>query len=574
VDQLIGQMDIAEKVGQVALVEKGSIKDPADIKRYALGGLLSGGGGYPTPNTPENWAKMVNDYQSQALQTRLAIPMIYGVDAVHGHAAVYGATVFPHNIGLGAANDPALTERIGVATAKEMIATGIYWNYSPVVAVVQDVRWGRTYEAFGEQTALVSTHGVALVKGLQGAGVGKPGSVLATVKHFVGDGGTAWGSSTTENFKIDQGVTPGTEAALRAIHLPPYQAAIKTGARSIMVSFSSALGVKMHAQRYLITEVLKGELGFSGFVVSDWAALDQLPGDAYQQVVTGMNAGLDMIMIPSDYKKFTTLLTQAVEKGDVPMSRLDDAVRRILRVKVEMGLFDRPMSDRSFLPTLRSPEHRALAREAVSKSLVLLKHENAVLPLAQTLPTLYVAGKAADDLGIQSGGWTIEWQGKEGNIIPGRTILGGLQEVAPLTKVTYDRNGNFSERGTVGIVVVGEIPYAEGHGDSATLALSPFDLRLTGKVRGQVDRLIVIVMAGRPVILTDILPQADAVIMAWLPGGEGAGVADVLFGKRGFTGKLPVTWPRAVTQLPFDLAQVNSLTGEASPLYPFGYGLN
>lgn len=466
VDALLAQMTLAEKIGQMTQVEKNSIKR-GDITKYFIGSLLSGGGGYPSPNTGAAWAKMVDGFQQEALATRLAIPLIYGVDAVHGHNNVYGATIFPHNIGLGATRDADLVRRIGEATALEMAATGIPWNFAPVVAVPQDIRWGRTYEGYSENIDLVSTLGVAFIKGLQ-SGAGQP--MLATPKHFIGDGGTAWGTSQASGGKLDQGDTPMDEAALRTRFLPPYQAAIAAGAQSIMVSFSSWNGTKLHAHRYLLTDVIKGELGFQGFLISDWQAIDQIPGDYAADVATAINAGLDMIMVPYDYRRFITTLTTAVETGTVPQERIDDAVRRILRVKVALGLFEHPYADPSLIDQVGSAAHRALAREAVRKSLVLLKNENQSLPLAKETPLIFVAGAAANDIGIQSGGWTIEWQGKTGKITAGTTIVAGIQAaVGATTRVEYSAAGNFAKlvdaqgqplQADVGIAVVGERPYA------------------------------------------------------------------------------------------------------------------
>ncbi|MFN8420872.1 MAG: glycoside hydrolase family 3 protein [Anaerolineae bacterium] len=571
---LLARMTIDEKIGQMVQVEKGSIS-PDDIRDLALGSLLSGGGGAPSGvNSAENWAKMVDGYQKYALETRLAIPLIYGVDAVHGHSNVYGATIFPHNIGLGATRDADLLERIGRATAEEMIATGIYWNFAPCVAVVQDVRWGRSYESYSENPAIVSELATAYIKGLQTDHLGAADTVIATAKHFVGDGGTAFDSSTTYNgatrYSLDQGVTEVDEATLRAIHLPPYEAAIKQGALSIMASFSSWDGLKMHAQKYLLTDVLKGELGFTGFVVSDWGGIDQISKDYYTAVVTSINAGVDMNMVPQKYPQFIKVMQQAVEKGDISVERIDDAVTRILRAKFKMGLFEHPFSDPEMLQTVGSAEHRALAREAVAKSQVLLKNEGDVLPLSVDTPLIFIAGEGADNIGIQSGGWTISWQGSAGNITVGTTIREGIEQaVGANSKVIYDRLGRFrstEETADVGIVVVSELPYAEGVGDSKTLELSTANVSLVNRVRERVKKLIVIVVSGRPLIINDQVELADAVVAAWLPGTEGAGVADVLFGKLPFTGKLSVTWMRSVDQLP-----VGSGTGDA--LYPFGYGL-
>jgi len=583
VEDLLVSMTLAEKIGQMTLVEKNSIKDE-DITDKFIGGLLSGGGGYPSRNTPEGWSEMVNGFQEYALRTRLSIPLIYGVDAVHGHGNLRGATIFPHNIGLGATRDPDLVERIGQTTAVEMAATGIYWNFAPVVAVPQDIRWGRTYEGYSENTELVSKLGAAYIKGLQNVGsspnLSAPTTVLATPKHFVGDGGTAWGSSDTfimQQFMLDQGVTDVDEATLRAVHLSPYVAAIDTGAMSIMVSFSSWGGMKMHAQKYLLTDVLKGELDFKGFLVADWQGIDQIPGDYCSDIVTSINAGLDMIMVPYDYDAFINGLTEAVNNGDVPLERIDDAVRRILTVKFQLGLFERPFADESLLPLVRSDKHRELAREAVRKSLVLLKNDNNTLPLAKDTPLIFVAGQGANDIGIQSGGWTIEWQGKPGNITPGTTILEAIRNtVSENTIVLYNRWGQFDwvtdEVADVGIVVMSEMPYAEGVGDDEDLTLSEGDIAVIERVRERSKKVVVILISGRPMIVTEHLDQWDAFIAAWLPGTEGQGAADVLFGDYPFTGKLPYTWPRAMDQIPFDFDHMEP-TGPEAPLFPFGYGL-
>lgn len=578
---LLGRMSLAEKIGQMTQVEKGSIT-PQDVGAYFIGSVLSGGGGSPSNNAPTGWRDMVEAFQAAALSTPLRIPLIYGVDAVHGHGNARGATIFPQNIGLGATRNPDLVRQIARATANEMAATGAQWNFSPVAAVPQDVRWGRTFEGFGESPALVSELVAASVRGMQ---EGEP-RILATPKHFLADGGTSWGTSTTNimnhAYQLDQGDARMDEATLRGVHLAPYQAAISAGARSIMVSFSSWNGVKMHAHKQLLTDVLKGELGFSGFLVSDWQAIDQIPGDYYSDVVTSVNAGLDMVMVPYDYKAFIAALTTAAEKGDVPQARIDDAVRRILTVKFEFGLFEQP------LPAAPNPDdfggdaHRALARQAVRESLVLLKNEGDALPLSKDAPLIFVAGQGADDIGIQCGGWTMQWQGAEGDITPGTTLLAGIQAaVGPDARVEFNRFGKFARvldaagqpaMADVGIAVVAERPYAEGVGDSADLALPGADLTAFRNLRERSKKLVLVVLSGRPVNITDLLPQVDAVIAAWLPGTEGAGVADVLFGDHPFTGRLSYTWPRSADQLPFDFAHLLA-DGPGAPLFPNGFGL-
>ena len=589
VEALLAQMTLAEKIGQMTQVEKNSIT-PKDVTRYFIGSVLSGGGGSPPRNTPEDWLAMVSGFQEAALSTRLGIPLLYGVDAVHGTAAVVDATVFPQNVGLGAADDPDLMRRIGAATAAEMAATGIRWNFGPVVAVPQDIRWGRTYEGYGENTELVSRLAVPYIEGLQedasGQRFGSPATVLATAKHFLADGGTAFGSSTTEIIKpylLDQGDAQIDEATLRGVHLPPYQAAVDAGVGSVMASFSSWNGVKMHGNRDLLTGVLRDELGFEGFLVSDWQGIDQLPGDYYSDVVTAINAGIDMVMVPYGYKLFIDTLTQAVETGDVSQARIDEAVRRILRVKAELGLFDHdPLEPGAPIETVGSLDHRELAREAVRKSVVLLKNERETLPLVHATPLIYVGGEGADDIGIQIGGWSTEWQGAAGDITAGTTILGGIKEVsAPDALVLYDAAGRFDSYtnatggqliADVGVAVVAERPYAEGVGDSSDLALPAADLAMVQRLRDSSNRLVLVVLAGRPVDITDLLPLADAVVVAWLPGTEGQGVADVLFGRYPFTGKLPYTWPRSADQLPFDFSALPA-DGPDAPLFPAGFGL-
>lgn len=571
VEDLLQRMTLAEKIGQMTLIEKNSLT-PNQVQELFIGGVLSGGGGYPsTENSPAAWVEMVNSFQRAALSTRLGIPIIYGADGVHGHNNLYGAVIFPHNIGLGAANDPVLVEQIGRATAIEMAATGVFWNYAPGVMAPQDVRWGRTYEGYAERPDHVATLAAAFLRGLQASDIAAPNRVIGTPKHYLGDGGTAWGSSTTENYQLDQGETMGDEATLRAVHLPPYRAAIAAGAQVIMASYSSWNGQKMHASSYWLTEVLKGELGFTGFVVSDWAAIDQIDPDYERAVITAINAGIDMNMVPYDPQRFIATLTQAVESGAVSEERINDAVRRILTVKFAMGLFEQPFAQTDLLAQIGSAAHRELARAAVAESLVLLKNEQNLLPLPKDIGQLYIGGQAANDLGIQAGGWTIEWQGRVGSIIPGDTILAGIQAaVSPQTVVEYNEHGRFTgdpgAANAVCIAVVGELPYAEGRGDSASLSLPPGEQRVLRRMEAACARLVVVLVTGRPLIITDDLPKWDAFVAAWLPGSEGAGVADVLFGDRPFRGRLPVTWPRSLDQLPLG-------SGNGDPLFPYGFGL-
>jgi beta-glucosidase len=589
INDLLSRMTLDEKIEQMTQVEKNSIK-PGDITKYYIGSILSGGGGSPEENTPQGWYAMVEAFQKEALATRLQIPMIYGVDAVHGHGNLLHATVFPHNIGLGAANNPELMEKIGRATAEEMLATGIRWNFAPCIAVVQDVRWGRTYEGYGEQTGLVTSLGTAYIKGLQtltdedNPVPGQSLLVLPTAKHFLGDGATIWGSSRTEDYELDQGNMQVPEDGLRELYLPPYQGAVDAGVMSVMASFSSWKGIKMHAQQYLLTNVLKDELGFQGFIVSDWQGIDQIsPRDYYASVVTSVNAGVDMNMVPYEYVNFIQTMKDAVSNGDIPESRVDEAVRRILRAKFALGLFERPMPDTKYQGTVRSRGHLELARQAVRASLVLLKNENAALPLKKETPLIFIAGKGANDIGLQSGGWTVEWQGKPGNDNEGTTVLSGVRAAAGSdTRIEYNSNGDFSEfkgpEGSplvadVGIVVLAEQPYAEGVGDRADISLSEKETNLIEEIGNQSEQVIVILISGRPRVISGQLALADAWVAAWLPGTEGGGIGDVLFGDYPFTGKLSYSWPRSNEQLPININNSADKTGCDAPLFPFGYGL-
>ncbi|RSN45400.1 beta-glucosidase [Actinomadura sp. WAC 06369] len=582
VDDLLGRMTLAEKAGQMTQAERGAVAgDPEMITRLGLGSVLSGGGSTPASNTPEGWADMVDGFQARALGTRLKIPLLYGVDSVHGHNNLVGATVFPHNIGLGATRDPRLARRAAAITAEETRATGPQWTFAPCVCVTRDVRWGRTYESFGEDPAL-ATRMAAAVEGYQGRRPSRdlddPEHVLATVKHYAGDGDTRFGSSTTGTYTIDQGVTVTDRKAFWKTNLVPYVQAIKKhDVGSVMPSFSSVdwtedgVGnpLKMHAHKELLTGVLKGRLGFEGFLISDWEAIHQIPGDFPTQVRTAVNAGVDMFMEPNSAPLFVETLIAEVEAGRVPVSRVDDAVGRILTAKFELGLFERPYTDRSNASRIGSREHRAVAREAVAKSQVLLKNDGRALPLDRR-DAIYVAGVNADDIGNQAGGWTVTWQGRSGDIIPGTTVLEGIEQYAD--DVTYSADASAPVDGAdVGVVVVGETPYAEGVGDVGnghTLNLSAADRANVEKVCAAVGTCVVLDVAGRPQIVTDLLPKMDAFVMSWLPGSEGGGVADVLFGRRPFTGKLPVSWPRSEAQEP-----VNIGDRDYDPLFRYGHGL-
>jgi beta-glucosidase len=521
------------------------LKDKADVQKYFLGSVLSGGNSDPdTGNTAQDWLKFVNSFQTYALQTRLKILLIYGIDAVHGHNNIDGATVFPHNLGLGATHDPKLVERAARVTAEEVAGTGIRWAFAPCVTVPQNARWGRTYEGYSDNSALVSELGIAAVRGLQSNQLSaEPTSVLACAKHFIGDGGTTNG--------IDQGNTVCDEATLRKLYLPPYRAAIKAGVGSIMVSYSSWNGVKMHGNKYLLTDVLKGELGFQGFLVSDWAAIDQLSPDYKHDIEQAINAGLDMIMIPNgrdktnNYVEFINDLKSLVADRKVPQSRIDDAVRRILRIKIQLGLFESTATDPALTAAVGSPEHRAVARECVRESLVLMKNEKHVLPLAKNVQHLVVVGAGADDLGMQCGGWTVDWQGGHGNITHGgTTLLAAIrQAVSAATQVTFSPDASDLKNADAIIAVIGEAPYAEMKGDREELKLSAEDQALIAKAKAGGAPVVTLLYSGRPLELGTALADSDALVAAWLPGSEGRGMTDVLFGDYKFTGKLPRAWP-------------------------------
>jgi beta-glucosidase len=570
---LLGQMTLDEKIGQMTQIEKNAI-DATNAAAFNLGSILSGGGGYPDPNTPKSWYDMVNAYQQAALGTRLGIPIIYGVDAVHGHNNVAGATIFPQNVGLGATNDPALVQQVCAATAAEMNATGVRWDFGPVVAVPQDIRWGRTYEGYGESTDRVASLGAACVKGLQGSGLGADDTSAATAKHFIGDGGTAFGTSTATGpsgpYLLDQGTDQMDEATLLKLFLPPYQAAIDSGARIVMASYSSTTNGKVHGDHHLITDILKGQLGFSGFVVSDWGGVDQLvPGDYSASLAHAINAGIDMVMVPTDYARFITTVKSLIQLGRINQDRIDDAVSRILRVKFEMGLFEKPMPASGRESQVGSEANRAIARTAAANSAVLLRTSPNILPLAASGRKVLLAGAGADDIGIQSGGWTITWQGSPGPITSGTTLQAALKATLG-DNLAYDRDAAFpaGTKADVGIVVVAERPYAEGVGDSSTLSLPSDDVALVAKVRPLVQKLVVVVMSGRPMVLGD-LASADQIVAAWLPGTEATGLADVLLGDKPFVGTTPYTWPKT----PADAPRVGKAACDGA-VYPVGYGLD
>uniref|UniRef100_A0A6V7QY86 Beta-glucosidase BoGH3B-like n=1 Tax=Ananas comosus var. bracteatus TaxID=296719 RepID=A0A6V7QY86_ANACO len=582
INDLLSRMTLAEKIGQMSQIERENATAEV-IKKYFIGSVLSGGGSVPSPQASvETWVNMVNEMQKGALSTRLGIPIIYGIDAVHGHNNVYKATVFPHNIGLGATRDPTIVKKIGAATALEVRATGIPYVFAPCVAVCRDPRWGRCYESYSEDPKVVEEMTV-IIPGLQGeipanSRKGVPfvagrKKVAACAKHYVGDGGTHMGineNNTIVNFH-----------GLLSIHMPPYYDAIIKGVSTVMVSYSSWNGVKMHANHYLVTDFLKNKLRFRGFVISDWQGIDRITSPPHANysysIQAGIHAGIDMVMIPYDYIEFIDDLTLQVENNIIPMSRINDAVRRILRVKFTMGLFENPYADLSLANELGKPEHRELAREAVRKSLVLLKNgksaDDPMLPLPKKAKKILVAGTHADNLGYQCGGWTITWQGLSGNnLTAGTTILKAIKStVDDATEVVYSENPDHdfveSNKFDYAIVVVGEHPYAETAGDNLNLTIPDPGPSTIKNVCNSV-RCVVVIISGRPLVIKPYMGMMDALVAAWLPGTEGQGVADVLFGDYGFSGKLSRTWFKSVDQLPMNVGDPHY-----DPLFPFGFGL-
>ncbi|TDT51978.1 glycoside hydrolase family 3 N-terminal domain-containing protein [Fonticella tunisiensis] len=598
VKDLLSRMTLEEKIGQMMQGEigtgNGNVK-PQDVIDYSIGSVLSGGGADPvTGNDMQSWYDTVTALVEASTHNRLGIPLIYGVDAVHGHSNVIGATIFPHNIGLGAigmgdlnaATD--IVKRIGAATAEEMRVTNIPWTFAPCLANPQNPSWGRTYEGFGEDLDLVAALGTAYVKGLQGDTIDElknPNKAAATVKHYLGEGYTDNG--------INQGnVSTMTKEEVAQKLIKPYADAIAEGVRTIMPSYNSIQGVKMHASKYLLTDVLKGQLGFDGFIITDYYAIQQITRDEAGNPVSGLkdqlrvaiNAGNDMLMQPENWKTCISLIKQLVEEDianpgtGIPMSRIDDAVSRILRVKFQLGLFENPITPNpannpEVAAKLGSPEHRALAREAVSKSLVLLKNDEVngkpILSQLKDMRKIFVAGKSANDIGNQSGGWTIHWQGQSGPITKGTTILEGIQKaVSEDQTVTFSADGTGAEGHDVAIVVVGEKPYAEGNGDNLNgLGFDATDKATLERVKAAGIPTVVVLVSGRPMIVTDYIKDWAGLVAAWLPGTEGEGVSDVLFGDKDFVGRLSMKWPFYIEAYPLTDANKQYV------LFDKGYGL-
>lgn len=581
IKDLMKKMTLEEKIGQMTQIER-TVTSVEVMKKYFIGSVLSDGGSVPNKQaSPEDWVDMVNKIQMGALSTRLGIPMIYGIDAVHGHNNAYAATIFPHNIGLGATRDPELVRNIAAATALEVRATGIPYAFAPCIAVCRDPRWGRCYESFSEDPRIVRAMTEA-IPGLQGdisadSRKGYPfvsgkDKVAACAKHYVGDGGTISG--------INEGNTLVSFDELLRIHMPAYNDSVSKGVATVMASFSSWNGVKMHGNRALLTDFLKNTLNFRGFIISDEKGLDKMTSPPHANytysIEASINAGIDMVMVPFNYTEFIDGLSFLVKNNFIPMTRINDAVERILRVKFVMGLFENPLADYSMGKYLGCKEHRELAREAVRKSLVLLKNGNSakqtLLPLPKKTSKILVTGTHADNIGFQCGGWTVEWQGVSGNITAGTSILTAIERAVDVeTEVVYQENPDASfvksNKFSYAIVVVGEYPYAESQGDSMDLTIADPGPSIITNVCGNV-KCVVVLITGRPVVVQPYMSTIDALVAAWLPGSEGQGVADVLFGDFEFTGKLPHTWFKTVDQLP-----MNAGDQKYNPLFPFGYGL-
>lgn len=589
VEDLLSQMSLDQKIGQMTQPERMACS-PEDVKNYHLGSVLSGGGSSPGDNRPKDWVMMNDAYWAASMDSdsdeHLAIPLIYGVDAIHGNNNVLGATIFPHNIGLGAANDPELMYRIAQATAREILTTGVDWTFAPTLAVARNTRWGRTYESYSEENTIITSYAGRFVDGMQDDG--GEDCVVACVKHWVGDGGTTHG--------IDQGETTLSLEELKRTHIAPYYAAIEAGAMTVMASFNSWNGDKCHGHKYLLTDLLKDEMGFEGFIISDWDGIDYLSEDYFEAVGKGVNAGIDMFMVSEEWQAFIAHLKTHVQSGTVPMARIDDAVRRILTVKLACGLFDKPRpAERKWSnhDSFGGNEHRQLAREAVRKSLVLLKNEGSLLPINKQARIL-VAGKNAHNRGHQCGGFTVAWQGVSDNelIEGGTSIWEGIQAQSPNATLSHDGLDADPVQHDVAVVVIGETPYAEGMGDirdgndviieagsqikgllkvlepyGHTLELAkahPEDLQTIKNITAKGIPVVAVLISGRPLVINQEIAEATSFVAAWLPGSEGQGVSDVLFGDYDFLGKLSFSWPKSVEQ--------QSKTKDL--LFPYGYGLS
>jgi len=562
IDGLLAQMTLDEKIGQMTQVRHFDDITIDEIKTKFIGSIIHTQG--PTPgNDAAEWQAKFTELQKLALSTRLGIPMFFGVDAVHGQNTYAGATIFPHNIALGATRNAKLVEAAAAITAIEARATGFNWVFSPCVAIPYNEKWGRVYEAFSESTEITTAMSAASVRGHQGA-PGQPVSLIATAKHFIGDGAT--------DFGVEGGNATLSQEEIFERLLPPYRAAVEAGVGSVMASFNSLNGVPMHAHRTMITEVLKGELKFEGIVVSDWKAYSRFGG------IDVINAGVDVVMaVEGDFNMYVEGVRNGVLSGVIPQERIDDAVRRVLRQKFRIGLFENPFPDISLIPKIGIHAHRDVARQAVRESLVLLKNENNVLPLKKNA-TIIVAGEFANNSGLQSGGWTVNWQGMTENYAGATTILEGIRKFSS-QEVLYDPDGSADyNQADVAIIVVGETPYSEFMGDIGgvmnkyQLTLTPDHQMLVEKYSAKGIKTVVVLISGRPLVVTKQLEQVNAFVAAWFPGSEGDGIAEVLFGEYDFKGKLPHSWPQSEEDYHGKYGP-NFWDDSIKPLFPIGFGL-
>ncbi len=561
---IIAGMTLAEKAGQMVQVDV-STATPAEVGEFGLGSVIK-----TVPDgklgTTDAWRNLFDSYQREALATRTGIPMLAGIDAVHGHAYFDGpAVILPHNIGIGATRNPALARELARITACELAATGIRWTFAPTIAVARNIRWGRTYEAFGEDVELQVMFASPLVQGLQGTDLAAPDAVGATAKHFIAEGATEDG--------IDRGDALITEEELRAMHLPGFIDAIDLGVPAVMASFSSVNGERVHGSRALLTDLLKTELGFDGVVLTDWEGI-AMGGLTMKE---GLEAGIDMFMLVESWREGLPEIIRLVEEGEVPMARIDDAVTRILRMKLRLGLFERPFSSGVCADALGSEAHRAVARQAVRESLVLLKNEDNILPLSKD-QSVIVVGTHADNVAYQSGGWTKKWQGAHEDLFgnPARpvegatSIIDGIRKLIGADRVIDAGRDGIRDDADVAIIVVGEQPYAEGIGDrqAEELVLTPEQRALIRDYHDQGTQVITVLISGRPLLVNEELERSAAFVAAWLPGSEGDGIAEVLFGDHDFTGQLSFSWPREAAQIPINVGDT-----EYDPLFPYGFGL-
>lgn len=563
IKDIVASMTLDEKIGQMVQAERSKISVD-EVKKYFIGSVFSSGGSTPG-NTIEDWTKMCADFQKSATSTRLKIPILYGIDAVHGHNTINGAIIFPHNIGLGAANDPNLMKEIGKVTAQEMVLSGVNWNFAPCIAIGENSRWGRTYESYGQSQDLVSNLSIPYILGLQENGI------LACPKHYIGDGAPTWGSS--KRYMLDQGNVEISMEDLKSKYLSPYKKAIDNGALSIMVSYNSINNIKCHENKEIITDILKNELKFSGIVASDYEGIHQIKAELFDdQVIKGVNAGIDMFMEPNDWKQFILSLKDAVSNSKVSQERIDDAVTRILTVKQKLGLLDDPFINNKFsAKSLASTENVKVAQKAVEESLVLLKNENNILPLKKSA-NIFVIGDAVDNIGIQCGGWTKTWTGGDDkDWMKGNTILDGIREITKNNNGKVYKENKDIDKCDVCILVLGEKPYSEGEGDCENLsiigdlALPDNEININNAKNTKLP-ILTILVSGRPRIVNPYIDNWDGFVAAWLPGTEGSSVAKVIFGEVPFKGKLPCKWPSSMDQLPFNITN-------AKPLFDVGFGL-